>query len=38
MTLKSKTEVFTSALEFDEVHEFDKNVDVKTSRFISFLA
>jgi len=38
MMLKSKTEVFTSALEFDEVHEFNKNVDVKMLRFISSFA
>jgi hypothetical protein len=38
MTLKSKTEVLTSTLEFNEVHEFNKNVDIKTLKFISFFA
>jgi hypothetical protein len=30
--------ILTSALEFDEVREFDKNINIKTLKFISFLA
>jgi hypothetical protein len=39
MTLKSKIEVLTSALEFDEVCKFNKNFNIMLmSRLISSLA